>query len=155
MQLPVHKPVICREYAFDSDLYHEAVRLRAAVLRAPLGLTWTARDFEAEEASFHLGAFRGERLIGTLILRPREDGTLQMRQVAVAPEEQSRGVGTALVCFAEEFAVAHGYSTITAHARESAVEFYRKLRYLVIGEPFIEVGIPHMRIMTTLPDTRK
>ena len=131
----------CRSYPFDSDTYREAVQWRETVLREPLGLAWTARDFEAEEVSYHLGAFRGGRLVGTLILRPREAGVLQMRQVAVAPEAQGHGVGAALVRYGEAYAATRGYTTITAHARMAVVGFYRKLGYQVVGEPFVEVGI--------------
>ncbi len=141
---PLHGPVQCREFPFDSERYREAVNLREAVLRKPFGLQWSARDFEGEAQSFHLGAFLGDRLVGTLILRPREDGTVQMRQVAVAPEVQSRGVGSALVRYAERFAAAHGFTTMMAHARMSAVDFYQKLHYRITGERFIEIGIPHV-----------
>lgn len=138
--------VTCREYAFGSDTYREAVLLREAVLRKPLGRQWVPGDFTEEEMSFHLGAFMGERLVGTLILRPIDACAVQMRQVAVAPQEQSHGVGTALVGFAEAFAAAHGYATIIAHARESALGFYLKLGYLVTSERYMEIGIPHFEV---------
>jgi GNAT superfamily N-acetyltransferase len=105
----LHNPVACRAYAFDSATYRAAVALREAVLRAPLGLAWRPEDFAAEDNSFHLGAFLGDRLVGTLILRPRDPGVLQMRQVAVAPDAQGAGVGAALVAFAEAFAAARLY----------------------------------------------
>jgi GNAT superfamily N-acetyltransferase len=146
----LHEPIVCREYPFDSADYQEAVRLREAVLRAPLGLAWTARDFEAEERSYHLGAFQGARLVSTLILRPRENGEVQMRQVAVAADVQARGIGTALVRYAEQFAADRGFRTITAHARQAALDFYHRLGYSVSGEPFIEVGIPHRDVRTVL-----
>ena len=140
----------CREFAFGSEVYQESVRLREAVLRRPLGLTWEAGAFDAEESSFHLGCFVGDALVGTLILRPLDRGTVKMRQVAVATKRQGQGVGSALVRFAEQFAVARGYTTVVAHARESALSFYRKHGYRVEGATFLEVGIPHRRIYKTL-----
>jgi GNAT superfamily N-acetyltransferase len=144
------EPVECRTVAFGSDVYREAVRLREAVLRRPLGLQWAPRDFDAEESSLHLGAFLGGRLVGTLVLRPREAGTLQMRQVAVAPEWRSRGIGSALVRFAECVASEHGYTSIMAHARVTALAFYRRLGYREVGEPFTEIGIPHREVVKVL-----
>lgn len=144
------QPLECRCYPFDSDLYREAVNLRNAVLRKPLGLQWTERDFLDEDKSLHLGAFRGDRLVAVLILTPREAGTIQMRQVAVAPEERLRGVGSALVRYAEQVAVEHGYRIMMAHARESVIDFYYKLDYQVIGDRFIEIGIPHLHIAKEL-----
>jgi predicted GNAT family N-acyltransferase len=140
----------CREYHFNSDTYQEAIKLREEVLRKPLGLKWSEHDFDAENTSFHLGAFLGNKLIGTLILRPRGKNTVQMRQVAIALEYQSQGIGSILVRFAEDFAVMNGFKTMTAHARKSALQFYLKLNYLVVGEKFMEVGIPHYEIMKQL-----
>jgi len=144
------KPVVCREFPFDSAMYREAKQLREMVLRLPLGLHSTAHDFLGEEHSYHLGAYLEDRLAGVLILRPLESGTVQMRQVAVAPELQSHGVGSALVRYAEQFAAERGFTTMMAHARESALEFYRKLHYQVTSERFIEIGIPHFIIEKTL-----
>ncbi|MEI6521208.1 MAG: GNAT family N-acetyltransferase [bacterium] len=146
----IYKSLQCHEYKFNSDTYHEAVKLREEILRKPLGLKWSAHDFDAEETSFHLGAFLGNKLIGTLILRPRDENILQMRQVAIAQEYQSQGIGSILVQFAEQFAIEHGFTAMTAHARESALQFYLKLNYQVIGEKFIEVGIPHYEIVKKL-----
>ena len=145
-----HEPVHCRAFPYASDRYREALRLREAVLRQPLGLQWSARDFEGEEQSFHLGAFSGDRLVGTFILRSREDGVVQMRQVAVAPHAQARGVGSVLVRYAEQFAAEHGYTTMMAHARESAIAFSRRLHYQVSGDRFLEIGIPHFCVVKEL-----
>ena len=138
--------VSCREFPFDSDLYREAVRLREEVLRKPLGRAWEARDFRGEDTSFHLGAFVDDRLVGVLILRPVDATTVQMRQVAVATDVQGRGIGSVLVRYAEQFAAARGYTRISAHARERALAFYRKLAYRVIGERFTEIDLPHFTI---------
>lgn len=138
--------VCCREFAFGSEDYQASVRLREAVLRRPLGLSWEPGAFAGEEASFHLGAFVGARLVGSLVLLPLDSDTLKMRQVAVTPEAQGRGVGTVLVEFAEQFALARGFRTIVAHARETALRFYRAHGYSVVGEAFLELGIPHFRI---------
>ncbi len=140
----------CRELAFGSADYHAAVALREVVLRRPLGLTLTPDDFAGEETSFHLGCFAGGQLVGTLILRPLDARVLKMRQVAVAPEWQGRGIGTALVAFAEHCAAARGFTTLVAHARGTALDFYRKLAYWEEGAPFLEQGLPHVAIRKEL-----
>ena len=38
----------CREFAFGSETYRQAMALREAVLRRPLGLTWEAGAFAGE-----------------------------------------------------------------------------------------------------------
>ena len=150
-----HETVICRDYPFGSETYREAVRLRYEALRVPLGLEWRPQDFEAEASSLHLGAFQGGRLVATLILRPRDSGVVQMRQVAVAAAERGRGVGARLVRYAEALAAERGFTTLMAHARMAVIGFYLKLGYKREGEPFVEVGIPHSTVIKALGPVRK
>jgi GNAT superfamily N-acetyltransferase len=142
--------IVCRELALGSKDYRRALDLRDAILRKPLGLVWTPEELAEEEHSFHLGCFEGEALAGTLVLTPLDPATIRMRQVAVADDLQGRGVGTALVVFAEGFAASKGFHRIVANARDTAVPFYRKLGYLIEGQPFILVSIPHVAISKRL-----
>lgn len=73
-----------------------------------------------------------------------------MRQVAVASDCQRQGIGKALVSYAERYAAQHGYTEITAHARESALPFYEKLGYTRSGDRFVELGIPHIEVRKRL-----
>jgi predicted GNAT family N-acyltransferase len=68
---------------------------------------------------------------------------VKMRQVAVNAERQGEGKGRQIVEFAENWAREQGFQRIILHARESAVPFYLAMNYVVSGEPFEEVGIPH------------
>jgi GNAT superfamily N-acetyltransferase len=140
----------CREVVFGSDDYRASVALRFAVLRQPFGLPWEPGAFDDEDVSIHLGCFAGEALVGTLVLRPVDDGALKMRQVAVAFERQRQGIGSLLVRRAEQVARERGYAVITAHARETAVDFYRRHGYEVLGEPFLDLGIPHREVRKRL-----
>ncbi len=126
-----------------SPAYALAVALRHEVLRVPLGLRFTEAQLAGEADSHHLALFDGERLVGTLLLTLREDGAVQMRQVAVDPKRQGEGVGRTLVEEAERFARQQGFARMTLHARDTAVGFYERLGYAPVGDPFVEVGIPH------------
>ena len=136
-----------RQVAIGSVEYAAALELRERMLRQPLGLTLTAAEHALEPDCFHLGGFEGERLIAVLLLQPMSARTVKMRQVAVDPEFQSRGIGTQLVRFAEDFARANGFAEIIAHARSTAVRFYLRLGYIASGAEFIEATIPH-RLVT-------
>ena len=115
-------------------------------MRKPLGLPMRAEDMAGEDASFHLGVFEGERLVGSLILKPVDETTLRMRQVAVEPATQGKGAGSDLIAFAEKFAREKGYETIAAHVREPVLHFYIKRGYALRSERFIEVTIPHWAV---------
>jgi len=140
----------CREILFDSPEYQASVELRATVLRRPLGLDWEPGAFDGEERSFHLGVFSEKELVGCLVLKPLDKTHLKMRQLAIVPEAQGQGVGAQLVAFSEELARQAGYRKITAHARETAVPFYRKLGYSVGEDAFLEVSIPHFLVAKDL-----
>ena len=74
------------------------------------------------------------------------DGYYKMRQVAVGAEWQGRGVGRKLVEASEMLARFLHISKIELNARATAIPFYSKLSYTKIGEPFVEVGIEHLKM---------
>jgi GNAT superfamily N-acetyltransferase len=139
-------PLAFAELAVGSPEYAEALRLREAILREPLGLAWTADELRDEARCFHLAAIASGKVRAVLLLMPLDEARIKMRQVAVVPACQRRGIGAALVGYAERFAREHGYRTITAHARATAAAFYRRLGYRIVGTPFVEVGIPHLAV---------
>ena len=147
---PASKRLSLRELPFGTPEYETSVGLRYAVLRAPLGLALDPDERREEAALVHLGAFEGERLVGCLMLHDKGDGSVRMRQVAVAEDRQRRGVGQALVRFSEARAKELGFREMVLHAREPAVPFYLKLGYETFGEPFDEVTIPHRAMRKTL-----
>ena len=74
-------------------------------------------------------------LVGILVLLPYDDHLL-MDNVAVDPECQGRGVGKALVAFAEDEARRRGYPEIRLYTHQTMVEnvrMYKKLGYEEIG----------------------
>ena len=138
--------IIC-QIEFATPEYDEAVNLRMEVLRRPLGLIYTPEQLAAEWDNLHLAAFDNSgRIVGYLNLTPENDTIVKMRQVAVAPSEQGKGVGTALVEDAEIRVVQLNFKEITLHARKTAVPFYLKLGYELLGNEFEEVNLPHFKM---------
>lgn len=136
--------------AHDSDVYWEALLLRDGLLRAPLGLDYSEEDVAAEATDVHVVAIEKGEIVGTLLLRGREPGFVQMRQVAVAQKKHGRGIGKDLVKFAEALVWAECGDEIFLHSRESVVGFYEKLGYERVGDVFVEVGIPHLKMRKRL-----
>lgn len=77
------------------------------------------------------------------MLTPLSGGTVRLRQMAVPNSMQGKGVGRALMIFAENIARDLGYKKLCMHARKTAIGFYQKLGYSISGEEFLEVTIPH------------
>ncbi len=126
--------------------YALAVVLRSDILRKPLGLEFTETQLGSESTSFHLTAWEGDMLRGTLLLTPLEAGSIQMRQVAVDDRKQGLGIGRLMVAESEAEAARRGFTRMMLHARDSAVGFYTKLGYERVGDEFIEVGVRHQEM---------
>jgi GNAT superfamily N-acetyltransferase len=69
--------------------------------------------------------------------------TLRLRQMAVPSSLQCKGIGASIMSFAEDLARDKGYSRMIMHARDTAIGFYEKFGFRVIGDPFTEVNLPH------------
>jgi ribosomal protein S18 acetylase RimI-like enzyme len=129
--------------------FREWLDLRQRVLREPLGLVYTAADLDAERDDRHLLALGDEgKVIGGLLVRGKSQppGVWKIRQVAVEPTFQGRGIGRHLMTQIAREADAAGISTLVLHSRESVCGFYEKLGYRIEGEAFDEIGIPHRRM---------
>jgi ribosomal protein S18 acetylase RimI-like enzyme len=119
------------------------VQLRNDILRKPLGLNFTAEELEKEKEEILIGAFEEEKMLGCCMLITMDPATVRLRQMAVLNNQQGKGIGRALMQFAENIARDRGFRKITMHARKTAIGFYEKLGYEVNGDQFEEVSIPH------------
>lgn len=135
--------------------YWHAVDLRYAVLREPLGLNYSRQQLLAEDKDIHIVYYKDALVIGTLMLTPHENGIIKMRQVAIDEGYQGEGIGSKMVEYAEAYALDHGFHTMEMHARKTAVPFYTRLGYQVVGEEFEEVTIPHYKMTKNLAEAWK
>lgn len=126
-----------------SGLYWKAVELRSKHLREPLGLAFTPEELEAEASSFHVVATKNDEVVGSVTLATYSKHVLKLRQMIVAPVLHKQNLGRKIIETAEQLALDNGFDQIELHARETAVNFYQKCGYKVLGEQFTEVTIPH------------
>ncbi|MBK7763726.1 MAG: GNAT family N-acetyltransferase [Bacteroidetes bacterium] len=130
----------------QSTYYPQVLDLRQRVLRAPLGLNLFDEDLAAEHDQYTLVARQHEKIIACLMLKMIEPSIIKLRQMAVDETQQGKGIGSLLMGYAENFCKLNGYQLIELHARKSAIQFYIKLNYQLIGNEFEEVGVPHYRM---------
>lgn len=126
-----------------SPEYHQMVKLREDILRKPLGLGFTPEELEEEKDNLLIAAFEDEDILGCCMLVEEKPGTVRLRQMAVLNDLQGKGIGRALMNFAENIARDRGYQVLSMHARKNAVGFYEKMGYQVSGDEFMEVTLPH------------
>ena len=126
-----------------SPEYYDMVKLRDEVLRKPLGLNFSPEELESETDNMLIAAYEDEQILGCCMLVEEEPRIVRLRQMAVLNDLQGKGIGRALINFAENIARDRGYRAIRMHARINAIGFYEKVGYMVKGDEFTEVTIPH------------
>jgi hypothetical protein len=142
--------LIIRTINFGTLEYEKSLELRDLVLRKPLGMSIYNDNLESDAKDILVGAFLKNELVGTLILSKINSEVLKMRQVAVDQTLKEIGIGRRLVLFSEQLAISLKTHNIELNARKPVIPFYQKLGYEMIGTEFIEVGIPHFKMIKTL-----
>lgn len=133
------------------ELSVDAAVVRTAVFIVeqgiPAELEWDADDATA----VHAVAYDGQGLpVATGRLLQPAPGFAQIGRVAVLAPDRSRGVGERVMRALMAQARRRGDREIMLHAQRTAENFYRRLGYSVRGEPFDEVGIPHVEMVAPL-----
>lgn len=123
--------------------YQQMIKLRDDILRKPLGLSFSQEELMQEKDQILIGAFDDDKMLGCCMLVNEGDGVVRLRQMAVNNNLQGKGIGRALMNFAENIARDQGFKRLTMHARKTAVGFYEHLGYQISSEEFEEVTIPH------------
>ena len=128
------------EATFGSHLYRQALALREAVLRAPLGLTHTEDELSDDAMCQHFCAVRLARWsarfpCGRLTRRPCNSSRGRRRDAATGRRRD---------------AAEGGYQLMVIHARAGAEEFYARFDFASEGYPFEETTLPHVRMTKRL-----
>ncbi|HEV8079072.1 MAG TPA: GNAT family N-acetyltransferase [Chitinophagaceae bacterium] len=124
--------------------YKQMVELRNDILRQPLGLAFDAEELARETEDILIAAFEEEKMLGCCLLTKIDNKGVRLRQMAVQNNLQGKGIGAAMMNYAENVARDAGYNKIIMHARKTAIGFYEKLGYKVTGKEFQEITIPHI-----------
>lgn len=109
----------------------------------PVELEWDGLD----PLCFHVLAWNASgEAIGTA--RMQRTGTIG--RMAVVISWRGRGVGQAMLQRLLNLAAKQGLSSVTLSAQTHAVGFYERAGFHVIGEPFMDAGIPHRKMVKDL-----
>lgn len=128
---------------YGSDEYRLMLQLRYEILRAPLGLQLENDDVVYDRENVLIGAFEDEKLLACCMLQQYK-GQILLRQMAVKNDLQGKGIGRALMNFAENIAHDMGYREISLYARKAVTGFYEKQGYKSNSDEFIRLTIPHI-----------
>jgi N-acetylglutamate synthase-like GNAT family acetyltransferase len=105
-------------------------QLRYTILRAPWGQAKGSEQTPDEDQHQHFAYFdTTNQLLGVGRLDLLDPQTTQVRFMAVADEQQGKGIGKAIMEEMESVSKEMGIQKIILHAREVALPFYQQLGY--------------------------
>jgi predicted GNAT family N-acyltransferase len=132
-----------RTASWDADRAGiEAVRYRVFALEqgVPEHEEWD----DADPVSRHVLAVTPKRdAVGTARLEPAG----KIGRVAVLPQYRGTGIGGAMVSHLVDLARTLGLTQVHLNSQSSAIGFYARLGFRAEGPEFVEVGIPHRRMV--------
>ena len=131
----------------NSKYYEEVLKIRQDVLRTPLGLTLSQEDIEDDKNQQIIIALDNEKVVGCLFVKIVSQDKVKFRQMAIAEKYQHQGIGKSIIHFAEDFCILNQHKKIELHARKTAIDFYQKQHFQLLGEVFYEVGISHIKMV--------
>jgi predicted GNAT family N-acyltransferase len=121
--------------------------VRHKVLR--IGKPISSCVFESDElySTLHFGLFFNNEIVGVVSAFSKNnpkietDNQYQIRGMAVLELFQGKGFGKNLLHFAEKEISKEKANTIWLNSRENALNFYTRMGYLTVSEPFEINGI--------------
>lgn len=131
---------------FGTPEYQQMIKMREEILRKPLGLTFSKEEIDKEKDNLLIGAFEDEQMLGCCMIVEMDARKARLRQMAVLNNLQGKGIGRALIQFAENLARDHGYRIMSMHARKPTIPFFEKMGYKITSAEFVEITIPHFEM---------
>lgn len=135
------------EYTVKQVPVEDILFIRSAELREGRDFEQCRFEDDNGEGAVHLGLFNEGKIIGCVtILRKTNDkfpieNQHQYRGMAVSKAYQGNAIGNLLLNNADRVVLNRGANFIWINARETALNFYRRNGYNVVGAPFDVPGI--------------
>jgi GNAT superfamily N-acetyltransferase len=120
----------------------ETYSVRQPVLRDGKPIETCMFDGDNLQTTFHLGLYITNELVGICSLFKNNHPLIanasqyQLRGMAILNTYQGLGLGTLILSHGETLLKQQGIPVIWCNARVKATEFYNKMGYKIIGEPF-------------------
>ena len=139
----------------DAEATHD---LRRRVLRGGRPDADVAFAGDDDPGALHLGVMSDDaNVLAVASFYPRPTPyrsgarAVQVRGMAVEPERQGAGLGRLLIAAAADRLRNEGVEVLWANGRDSALGFYRRLGWEVVGEGFVtDPGVPHHVVVLDL-----
>jgi YbgC/YbaW family acyl-CoA thioester hydrolase len=126
----------------------DASKVRTAVFVTEQGIPMEMEWDEADDTAVHAVAYNGlEQGVATGRLVTQAAGVGKIGRMAVHHALRGSGVGGEILSSLMGVARQRGDREVMLYAQRSAEGFYQRLGFVPRGEPFEEVGIPHIEMV--------
>ena len=135
--------------ASDFNNFARCMMIRTRVFVIEQNIAANLETDEFENTSTHYLVGNGEGFIATARSRFLEDKeTAKIERVAVLKEARGKGVGRQLMDYILNDLYTYPHlKTIKLGSQNTAIGFYQKLGFQIIGEEYIDADIPHHLMM--------
>lgn len=125
-----------------SHIYQDALAIRTAVFIQEQGVP-TALEIENEADCVHFVLYNHDEALATCRLLKKEKGLVKLQRMAVLKKGRGLHLGKQLMMATENYAREQGYKKIILGAQNTALGFYQKIGYEIVGPEFLDANIPH------------
>ncbi|MBC8452487.1 MAG: GNAT family N-acetyltransferase [Spirochaetes bacterium] len=98
----------------------------------------------------HFLIVRGNEPAGCLRFQPLDNSTVKLERIAIIAEFRGLGLGKRLVQAAVMEAGKRNYKKLIMYAQFYLLDYYGKLGFTAVGEPFYEANIKHIEMIQTI-----
>ena len=134
----------------NSTVYSEALSVRFDVFIDEQKVPKELEVDEFETQALHLVLYKDNQAIGTARVLDISAQTHKIQRVAVIKEARNKGLGASIMKEIERYLQMSDAKSLTLGAQIPAVPFYKKLGYTVVGEEFMDAGIPQLMMTKSL-----
>ena len=125
------------QFAQNKETIQRIIALRYDVLRKPWNKPIEKATDELEEQSVNAYIEVNDEIVACARLQNNGNGMAQIRFMAVAQNQQGKGLGKLIVEALEQEAKKQNVKSIQLQARENAVEFYKACGYTIKEKTFL------------------
>ena len=145
LEIQMTNPINIRKVQNDEDL-KQVFAIRKQVFCREQKVSVKIEFDEFENEAIHFIVLLNEFPIGCARCRDIENAT-KLERIALLKEHRKNGFGKLIVEFLIDYAIKQNTDKIILHAQTYLIQFYKKLRFMTIGEEFKEDGLPHIKLI--------
>ena len=127
--------------------------IRESVFVDEQGCPYEEEFDEFDATSHHVLLKLGSRPAGCARWRWIDARTAKLERFAVLPEARGKGLGSVLVRHVRGEAKSSGAERLVLHAQAHLENFYASFGFKTEGAPFVEAGIPHVKMWWSSPSS--